>query len=638
MLKEILFKNYEDLLSNIDWRVAIRAILLITVLAYSPVFFYSEFLEYDDKWYIYENTRVINFSWQSFKDIFINVKAGQYSPLGEVYHMILYVIFGKNAILFKVCALLIHLVNVFLLFKILSSLFKNKILVVFVVLVFGIHPMQVELIGWLSAVYRNSVCLIFLGYLFYVRYLENGFKKIQLLPVFVCYILACLTKEQAILFPVGIFLINMVKFNYIFDKRIIIEILLWVLFTFIFGLITIKITKTGGPDIVYRHVDIREKLEMFFYTISKYISNFLFPYKLSFTYPYPIEKPVALIATMLLSVFFLISGVFLSIKNNIFRFGFLWFLGFISLSIGLSFLNVRDYYMANRFAYVAVIGFAFMFYFLLKYLNGIITKKAVVNVFIICFFALLSVLTFTRISNFHNSKLLWSSEVNVNPLNYYAFNHLGNVYLKESDFEKASECFSKAIKINNKYSSAYNNMGFVFGKMKQNDSALYYFSKAINNNPNSLELLRNRACIYRDTNNKKMLLTDLEKILALEPNNIKFVIERLQLLFELKKYSKVEIVAKQALKDFKISYLYYIIGHSNLLLKDYKEANSYMDQAIKLEESNGKYYYIRSLCRFRSGDLPKALKDAADAQKLGYKVNKKYLKGLMITVNKLLKK
>ena len=110
--------NYEEVFQKLNARQIIIGIIGISLLVFSPIFTASEFLTYDDNWYIYENENVINFSWQSIVNIFTTPHGGQYSPLGEVYHSLLYFVFGENARAFKICALLVHLCNVFLVFQI----------------------------------------------------------------------------------------------------------------------------------------------------------------------------------------------------------------------------------------------------------------------------------------------------------------------------------------------------------------------------------------------------------------------------------------------------------------------------------------------------------------------------------------
>ncbi len=607
----------------------LKVILFVLVITFCPIFFGSEFLTYDDNWYIYENQNVINFSWISIVNIFTKIQGGQYSPLGEVYHMVLYAFFGENATAFKISALIVHLLNTVLLFKIFDKIFEDKLLVFTVVLFFGIHPMQVETIGWISVIFRNAVLLMFLGYWYYLKYLESDFKTIKLLPVFICYFLACLTKEQAILFPVGIFLIYMIKSNYIFSKRILAEMTLWMVITIIFGLVTIEITKTGGPSIITRDVPFLKKIDLLTKSINGYCYNFLLPIDLSFSYPYPNEKSSISYFSILFALVSAVLGILISIKNKIFRFGFIWVMGFLSLALAFSFFHMRDTYMADRYAYLAVIGYSIMLYSVLKYLKN----RFSINLFygvILVFSFFFSLSTFVRVPVFKNSKNLWTQAINVNPENQYALNSLGFYYRNNGENEKALSLYKKALNIAPDYYLAHSNVGKIYFKKQEYDSALYHVSKAIELNPAYDRAYKNRAAIYNKLGNYKLLIKDLNTILIRNPNEVKYRQERVKLYFKGKQYKKAIEDAKELLNYApKNSYANYVLGHSNLILKNYKQANLYMDRAILNDSNKGKYFFVRSLCRYRIGNLAQALKDASKAQSLKYNVDKAYLKGLV---------
>lgn len=624
-----ILTNYEEVLQKTDSQKILLAILLIGLGVYSPVFLGSQFLTYDDNWYIYENKNVIDLSWSSIVNIFTTLQGGQYSPLGEVYHAILYSIFGKNATAFKICALLVHLVNVTLLFKVFNGLFEDKVLVSFVALVFAIHPMQVETIGWISVIFRNAVFFMFLGYWFYIRYLENNCKKSNLIPVIVCFVLALFTKEQAVLFPVGLFLISLIKLETINVKRFWVEMVFWAILTMIFGLVTVEITKTGGPSIVNRSVSLYDKVGLLSKTILSYFYNFLFPFKLSFSYPYPLGGNSPSVFNMFFSLGVLLLGGYLSLKNKLFRFGFLWSFGFLSLGLAFAFFHLRDSFMADRYAYVAIIGFAFLLYLILKHIKKLLgNNKSLFFILVLGFLITFSIQSFNRVPVFKNSKSVWTQAVEANPNNQYAYNSLGFYYRTQKKLDTALVLYKRAIKIKPEY-LAHSNIGKIYFSRKQYDSALYHVSQAIFLNPSYQRAYENRAAIYYKLKQKDSLLADLNKILFLDPDNIKYLKERAKISFEKKKYKETILDMEKILKYDKANdYAYYLIGHSNMAIKNYVDANTYLDEAIRLKKNKPNYYYIRSLCRVNVKNYKGALEDAMKAKKMGMKISHEYLMAL----------
>lgn len=359
---EYFLMNYTKHIENTSSRKIITIISIITVIVLSPIFNTAEFLTFDDNWYIYENINVINFSFESIKNIFTNVKGGQYSPLGEFYNAILYSIFQKNATAFKICSLAVHLLNVILLFRVLTKIFGRKIFTIATTLIFAIHPMQVESVGWLSVTYTNAVFFMLAGYNFYLLFLKNTTKYIYLLPVITCYILGFLTKEQAILFPLGLFIIHLHKQNYQLKKIFLLEMLFWALIGGIFAFATIEVTKTGGPNIINRGVSTYEKIGLFSKTVLKYGYHFFSPHKLSFSYPYPKANSTEYLPSIIITTMLLLASIFFAFKNKLFRFGLIWSFGFLSLGLTFSFLHLRNQFMADRYAYFGIIGFSIALY------------------------------------------------------------------------------------------------------------------------------------------------------------------------------------------------------------------------------------------------------------------------------------
>ena len=622
-----LKENYSGVIKSSNENTIIFCILLFTSIVFSKVFAFSEFLTYDDNWYIYENQNVINLSWESIKNIFTSVQGGQYSPLGEVYHAVLYAVFGKNAIAFKVFALIVHLLNTFFLFKILRSLFADHLMIIVVVLIFAIHPMQVETIGWLSVIFRNAVTLMLIGYIFYIKYLQSDRKIVKLIPVIICYILAFLTKEQAILFPVGLFLIHQLYFTIKLDKKFFVEMLFWGILALIFGLITIEITKTGGPNIANNGQSLGSNMTLLAQTFFSYSYNFLVPHQLSFSYPYPVSGASYSFMSFLLFLGLLGLGVFFSYKNLNFAFGFLWMMGFLSLGLAFAFFHLRDTFMADRYIYIAIIGFSIIFYlgvdFLYKSLKLDSFKLITLAIIIIVF----SITSFKRVEVFKDNKSLWSQAVKVNPSNSYAYNSLGYYYRNTNNLDSAAILYKKAISLNPTYYLAHSNLTMVYYKKKQYDSALFHVNKAIALNPEYQQAYENRAVLHLVMGKKDLYFRDLNKLLKFSPNNSKYLLERAQVHFKAGDYQKG---LEDALKVIKLSNsssakANYLAGHIYIIKKKYNEADSYLSKAIQLEPKEAKNYYWRSIARVSLNKWKTALKDALIAKKLGYKVAPSYL-------------
>ncbi len=608
------------------------SILIFTILVFALVFSSSSFLTYDDNWYIYENQNVIQLSWKSIKNILTSVQGGQYSPLSEIYHSILYSIFGKNATAFKIAALIIHLANTFILFQILNNVFKKKSLVIFSTLIFAIHPMQVETIGWISVIFRNAVLFMFLGYFFYLRYLESNFKIKNLLLVLLFFTLAFLNKEQAILFPIGLFLISLTKLEKPFTKRFFIEMSFWSIIALIFGFITIQITKTGGPSLIDTGDSTFNKFALLCKTLLDYSSHAILPLRLSFSYPYPEQNTSNGVLWIIIALTIIGAGTYASFKNKIFRFGFLWVIGFLSLSLLFAFFHLRDSYMADRYIYVAIIGYGIILHQIFDFLLSKLNQKSLLIPVALVFSFILGILSFKRVNVFKDSKNLWSQAIKANPKNQFAYNSLGYYFRNQNQLDTAFVLYKKALELDPNYYLAHSNIGKVYFNKKKYDSALFHISKAIKINPAYERAYENRAAIYSKTKQTKPLLKDLNTIIGFKPQNIKYRIARAKIFFQQKKYDKALNDLKTALQtEHNNHYCNYLAGHSSLLAGKPKKAIAYLNKAIKLNNKKSDYFYIRASAFVKEKKYDAALKDFKRAKKMGYKV-----KDIQILATKML--
>ncbi len=601
-------------------------LVIILLLVFSPAFFGHEFLTYDDNWYIYENKNITNFSWDALVQIFTTPHGGQYSPIGESFMAILYSFFGKNAALFKVSGVLVHTINTILIFNFFNYLSQNRILSIFIALVFAIHPVQVELVVWVSGIYKIATLFMLFGMVMYIKYLNS--KKIKYFVVVVsCFILALLTKEQAVLFPISLIFINLIRKEYLFQRRVIFENVVLGIISITYALFTLR-GVTANVSFIQKDYTFYEKFYLFIKAVVNYSSSFLFPFGLSFSYPTAIAVDLNGWGFVLgIFIILLVIGVFFSIRNKKILFGNIWSIGFLSIALSFPFFSIREVYMADRYVYLAIIGMAFSLYYLLKWLVLKFERyKILIYSLTGAYILFLAILCFKRVSVFKNSYTLWSNAIQVNPDNYLAHNSLGFYYRTQGNNEKALDHYKKSISIYDNYYLSHNNIAKVYSDQEDYKSALFHVSRSIDIQPNYFTGYENRVKLYLRLNKPDSLVLDLNKLLSNSPNNIQFLKERARAYFKLKKYKKAIADASKLLSLVPDDPMpNYLIGHSSFLLKDDKKANLFMNRAIALDPKKAKYYFVRSLCRFRMNKHKEALKDALLAKKMGHKVNDIYI-------------
>jgi protein O-mannosyl-transferase len=361
-------------------RLAILGILLpILILVFFPTFFNSFQLAWDDTWQVLENPLVHETGWESILFHFTHFWQVQYSPVNSLFYLLINSVFGMNASAFHATCLVIHLINSWLVLSIslsfisrlLPSLETSKIqgYAFFTALLFAIHPLQVESVAWISA---SKIILYGLFTLFaiwsYFRYIQSR-KPIWLIITALVYFLGFASKEQAIILPLNLLLIDfaMGRFTGItrsqfLSSRVMVEKIPF----FLLALAFLYFTWVNSPGTIQQEAGypIYQRVVFAFYSLVEYVFRFLAPAKLYFFHPYPMSPgdvlPLYYWGYLLLAG---IIGYFVWEQhqkgNSIVLFGFLFFL--INLILVLHIIPLpRPVITADRYMYLSVIGLAWI--------------------------------------------------------------------------------------------------------------------------------------------------------------------------------------------------------------------------------------------------------------------------------------
>ena len=186
------------------WRpLLVRAACLViaTLALYYPVGGHP-FLNYDDDVYVLYNPQVhAGLSWESIKWSFTSFYACNWHPLTWLSHAIDWQVFGQNAGGHHVTSLLLHAVNVLLLFWVLWRATGYMGRSAMVGALFALHPINVESVAWIAE-RKNLLSMMFFllalgAYTWYARRPSPS----RFLAVTAFYALGLMAKPQVITFP-----------------------------------------------------------------------------------------------------------------------------------------------------------------------------------------------------------------------------------------------------------------------------------------------------------------------------------------------------------------------------------------------------------------------------------------------------
>ena len=127
---------------------------------------------WDDGDYVMDNEIIRNFD--HFSKFFTTSIQGNYHPITMISLAINYAISGDDASSYHLFNIIFHLLNVVLVFKFICILTKdNYFIAFFTALFFGIHPLHVESVAWVSERKDVLYTLFFLlGLMSYIKLLD----------------------------------------------------------------------------------------------------------------------------------------------------------------------------------------------------------------------------------------------------------------------------------------------------------------------------------------------------------------------------------------------------------------------------------------------------------------------------------
>lgn len=618
--------------------VIICAIILI---AYFPAL-RNGFTDWDDPAYLTENEIITSASThEAISYYFTEPAVSNYHPFTMITYKMLFNEWGMNPKPYHVFSLLFHLINTLLVFYFIKLLTKGKMWAsVLTAILFGLHPMHVESVAWISEIKDVLYSLFFLiGLICYINYVRKKLISFYIIA-FLMLCFSLLSKPAAVIFPLLLFLIDYFeqrKFNF----RLVAEKIPFLIIAFIFGVITFLVQK----DLAVADINtftFFQRIMFGTYGFCMYIYKALIPFRLSAFYPYPRLSD----AGNLPMIFYIVPFIFLLFVGICIRtykklpvvfFGILFY--FISIILVLQFMSVGTVIMAERYSYIPYIGLFFIMGAGLQYTveqrKGFLTNIKWLFVLIaVVYTGAMCYITNIRISVWKNPETLWTDVMKKFPpddknfaVPEVAYKNRGNYYGKRNETDKALKDFEVLVAINSKDDAVYSNLGNIYALQQKIELSLQSYSKSIELNPNNFDAYFNRAITYSLMKFFDNAIKDYNKALEIQPDNEKAFASRAYCYYEAGKYDI-------ALKDFNIlinrkpetAAYYFNRGLSKFVLSDYKGAIEDFIKDIELDPANANALYNISVSYSRLGKLKEALEYAKKARVAGYIIEETYIK------------
>ncbi len=611
------------------------ACVAITLICYLPAF-NNGWTNWDDEGYVLDNAMTKNLSLSTLSQFFSTFQMGNYHPLAMLSLALDYKWFGADASGFHFHSVVLHLINVVLVFFFAWMLTKKIWASVITSLFFGIHPAHIESVSWIAERKDLLYVLYYMASLIaYLKYLQSEKKLIYLIAAVVLFILSLLSKGQAVTLPVVLLLIDY-YLKRPFNIKLAIEKVPFFILSLVFGIIAVYAQQKAEAINDIPYYSFTDRLIFSGDSLFTYFYKSLLPFKLSAFYPYPRIIDGHYNWVILLSpviVIVLLGAVIYSMKfTRLIGFGFAFFL--VNVLLLLQLLPVGGAMMADRYTYLAYTGLFFIVGMIVQNMMDnsaprFSSFKTPVTLLTVACTVFFGYKTYARNHIWKNSETLYLDMIDNYDYIPVANNNLGNYYNKKGQTDLALRYFSKAIALQSDYKEALINRSDIYRQQGKIDSAIADCNHVLQFEKDFPGAYMNRGIAFCIAGKFDSAMTDFNTVLKMDSTNSKAYGNRGNLYDMWGKYDSALADYNHAVKfDPGYKDVYGNRGRSYLHKGMLDEAIKDLTTAIELNPDNAENYALRSDANNAKENYQQALDDALSANSKGKKINPEYIKML----------
>jgi hypothetical protein len=544
-------------------------IALVTLFVYLPAL-HNNFVTWDDPIYVSENSSIRSLGGSFFTWAFSDFSSANWHPLTWISHALDYAVWGLNPLGHHLTSIILHALNTFLVVALLIRLldayrtkhdpsFLNDRAVLVAAgttgLLFGLHPLHVESVAWVSE-RKDLLCALFflLSIMLYAKYASGrttGDGKRQpdgdgkdgaggrnflfnryYLAALGFFILALLSKPMAVTLPVVLLILDWHPFDRIRSWRTFgaacVEKLPFFVLSLASSVMTVLAQKAGGALLSVAVTPWQTRLPVGARAVIGYLENMAWPLNLVPFYPYPETASWAsweYIAPLALEAGITVLCVVLAVQKR--KTGLAaWGYYCATLVPVLGIVQVGGQSMADRYTYLPSLG-----PFIVLGLGAAwVWERAhaqdkpgpSVRLFIAaaaaCIVFFLSFATIRQTGVWKDNLSLWSYEITREPGVALAYNNRGLTYDDMGRLDLAVEDFTRAIELAPFEYKAYTNRGRVYSKLGMLDKAVGDFERAISLEPAFLDAYNNLGIAFAKAGQTDKALEQFNKTILLFQN------------------------------------------------------------------------------------------------------------------------
>ena len=549
---------------NPNFSIIILFVLIGTVIYANSLF--NPFI-YDDFLLVHQNLLIRSFD--NFKNVFqanlfqVNptyyseegAPSNFYRPIQHLTYMFDYHFYGLDSFGYHLVNIILHILNAVLVYFLLFIITKKKQIAFIAGLLFLVHPVHNEAVAYISGRADLLAGMFMLSSIIFFAIYPNQEKRkgnILYSASVICFVLALLSKELALMIPILLLLYDFSFRREIFSrfKNFIKRYAAFILIGLIYAVLRLTVLKFSAGQGLYltAYYSWYARLIIFLHAFSIYLRILFLPIDLHMCRVFTLSLRMLDPTTLLSAASFFLSIILLVYsyrKSKLIFFSVAWYLILLLPQSGLFYpINA---FMADHFLYLPSIGFFLLLGFLLtKYCSRKIV--AIIMIILVGFYAPLTAIlnySWRKPEHFYKRIIKYSpycidahynlgvyyrnvgrykeAEEKFKKIVKYHYNehqirfHLADIYVKTQRYDEAIQELNTVLKLmpSFKQSEIYNNLGYIYQMKKSYRQAIDNYKRAIKIKPDFALARWNLASIYLLKGQTKAVIGELENILGL---------------------------------------------------------------------------------------------------------------------------
>src|SRR5258706_11384495 len=272
-------------------RLITLLLALATLVVYLPVVCCG-FVNFDDQVYVTENRHVqAGLTGESIRWAFMSFYGANWHPLTWLSHMLDCELFGLNAGAHHFVNVLIHSVNVALLFVLLLRLAGAIWPAAFVAALFAWHPLHVESVAWISE--RKdvlSICFALLTLLSYMKFAKENCRRSSWFAL-IFFALGLMSKPMLVTLPFVMLLLDFWPLQRSslsgFRFSLVLEKTPFFVLVIISCVVTYVAQRRGAAVMTFEQLPFDLRFENALIAYGRYLFDTICPVNLAILYPLP---------------------------------------------------------------------------------------------------------------------------------------------------------------------------------------------------------------------------------------------------------------------------------------------------------------------------------------------------------------